>query len=101
MLCLHPFNVHLFYNSRIAHAVDKKKTDLTYILDLVTVCIGESNVCKLANKMLTKVILSLLLNNLCSGFQPVVRGPPVVLGRIPGGPQLNGELVTKWTLKDI
>ena len=32
-----------------------------------------------------------------SGSHPVVRGPPVVLGGVPGGPQLNdGELVTKW-----
>ena len=37
-----------------------------------------------------------------SGFQQVVRGPPVVPEGVPGGPQLNdGELVTKWTLIDL
>ena len=35
-----------------------------------------------------------------SGFQQVVRGPPVVPEGVPGGPQLNdGELVIKEPLQ--
>ena len=37
-----------------------------------------------------------------SGFQQVVRGPPVVPEGVTGGPQLNdGELVTDWTLMGL